>query len=354
MPTPHSAPVNLRPEVEIPGRKDTYCGSDPAVRFAAPILILAVFLTPRLARAAGAGLESVSIPRPEGRRHVLVYPPSASGTAPRPLVILLHGHAGSAAQLLGRERSAAPLSVWLHIAARENLILAAPDGVQGPDGRRGWNDGREDAPGNPATDDVGLIAALIDREIATDHADPCRVFIMGMSNGGIMTLRLAVELGPRLAGVAAVSASMAAQTRVPPPSHPLSVMMICGTKDPLVPYAGGEVHFFNHPRGAVIGVDATIARWRLVDKLGQSAPETVELPHRRRGDPTRATQMIWGTDPHGLQVELIRIDGGGHVEPSETQHYGRLYRRIVGPQNCDLEAAEAAWAFFRDKRAAGE
>lgn len=308
-----------------------------------------VFGTASVSHASETTPESVTISRPEGPRHVLVHTPAAASALSRPLVILLHGHGGSAAQLLGQERTAAPLSVWLSIADREQLIVAAPDGAKGGDGKPGWNDGRNDAHGNPPTDDVGFIAALIDREITVDHADPRRVFVMGMSNGGIMTLRLAVELGPRLAAVAAASASFPAQTNLPPPSHPLSVLMINGTDDPLVPYAGGDVHFHHHSRGAVIGVEEAIALWRRADHLPDTPAHTETFSHRLPRDPTRATKFVWGADPRGPQVELIRIDDGGHVEPSITQRYRALYLRIVGHQNGDLEAAEEAWAFFRNK-----
>jgi poly(3-hydroxybutyrate) depolymerase len=46
-----------------------------------------------------------------------------------------------------------------------------------------------------------------------------------------------------------------------------------------------------------------------------------------------------------------RIDGGGHIEPSLTEHPHRVYTAVVGPQNTDVEATEEAFAFFKDKRA---
>ena len=43
------------------------------------------------------------------------------------------------------------------------------------------------------------------------------------------------------------------------------------------------------------------------------------------------------------------MTGGGHQEPSPTVRGGRLYSRIVGPQNGDYESADEAWAFFKTK-----
>jgi len=48
----------------------------------------------------------------------------------------------------------------------------------------------------------------------------------------------------------------------------------------------------------------------------------------------------------------MRIELGGHIEPSIAQRAWRAYLTLVGPQNSDFEVAEEAWRFFRTKRAA--
>jgi|GEM_PF-6249279 len=65
------------------------------------------------------------------------------------LLTLLHGHGGSADQIIGLENSKAPFKVWLDIAKRENLILIIPDGAPGLNDNKGWNDCRTDADNNP-------------------------------------------------------------------------------------------------------------------------------------------------------------------------------------------------------------
>jgi polyhydroxybutyrate depolymerase len=47
---------------------------------------------------------------------------------------------------------------------------------------------------------------------------------------------------------------------------------------------------------------------------------------------------------------LYEVRGGGHTEPSLTEHNRRLYKRIVGPQNRDIEMAEEVWSFFKNRR----
>ena len=295
-------------------------------------------------------IQKLSMQRPEGARTYYLSNPAAAKPGKKPLIILLHGHTGSAKQLLGQGIGAAPLSHWLDIAERESLIVIAPEGVKGDDNQQGWNDCRSDAVGNPHTDDVGLVTALIDEAVAKYDADPARVFAMGMSNGAMMSFRLAADIPGKLAGFGAVSGSMAAKSRCQEPKTPISALIISGTADPLVPYSGGNVGFKNQPsRGSVIGIEAAADFYRRLDKLPLKPAMKDSFAHHDDADPTRAHRARWGADAKAPQVELITIEGGGHVEPSESQRIARFYARIVGPQNGDLEAAEEAWAFFKDK-----
>lgn len=306
---------------------------------------------PSSAAVASPAPQALTLPRPEGPRRVLLAVPAHAPAGPRPLVILLHGHGGSAAQTLGLERTAAPLSQWLAIGQREGLLVAAPDGLVGGDQKSGWNDCRRDTQTNPTSDDVGLISALIDEAVAHHGADPARVYLMGMSNGGMMALRYAMEAGDRLAGVAAVSASMATDSRCPAIKAPLSLLMVGGTADGIVPWDGGPVGKRQEGRrGRVIGAEATVMRWRERDGLFGEPARSESVPHRDPADPTRAQRTVWGAQPGGLQIELLRIDGGGHVEPSVAHRVSAAYSLLVGHQSGDLEVADEAWSFFRDKR----
>lgn len=73
-----------------------------------------------------------------------------------------------------------------------------------------------------------------------------------------------------------------------------------------------------------------------------------ELPPRDAS--SRVSCLLWGEDPAGLQVGLIRVDGGGHAEPSPSRRYPRWITWLIGAQSADFETAEVAWAFFKDKR----
>ncbi|GAA5177821.1 PHB depolymerase family esterase [Niveibacterium umoris] len=314
------------------------------------IACLSIFIA---AAASGATVSQAELQRPEGVRHYLVATPVRSDVGKHPLIVLLHGHTGSAAQVLGQKHTAAPMSTWLAIADREGLVVVAPDGARGDDGKQGWNDCRGDASSNPKTDDVGFIDAIIAREIAEHAADPDRVFVMGMSNGGMMAFRQAIESRHGLAGFATIGASMALQNRCRSPLTPVTALVVAGTADPLVPYTGGTVGF--HPgdaRGGVIGVEKAVDVWRRLAALPDTPATVTTFEHRDASDPTRAIRTVWGEDPKRVQVELVKISGGGHIEPSITQRIHWPYTKLVGKQNGDFDIAEEAWLLFKNKRRA--
>jgi polyhydroxybutyrate depolymerase len=310
---------------------------------------IAIVLSGLLTQAAGAAaLQSKTIELDGQLREYLLASPVASHTDSRPLVILLHGHLGTARNALGAGTRPSPLSAWLDIVDREQILVVALQGLKGPDGQTGWHDCRKDAAGNPRADDVKFASTVARELIASGRADPRRLYVMGMSNGAMMSQRLAVEMQPAPAAITAVAGTIALGGECRDPTHPVSVLIIHGTDDPLVPYAGGPVGFGGHgQRGAVLGAEATRDLWRRVDGLKQVAPVAKSFAHLG-ADATRVRSVSYGPDT-GPQVELVTIEHGGHIEPSLRFHYGPLYEHLVGLQNRDFESAEHAWAFFAPK-----
>jgi polyhydroxybutyrate depolymerase len=285
------------------------------------------------------------------RTALLLWPDSAGQGEHLPLVILLHGRGASAAGSLGLRKSVpAPLSAWVAIAERDRVAVLALQGSRGRSELAGWNDCRVDDPSKPEADDTAYANLALRQTLAQHPIDLGRIYLMGMSNGAMMTFRLSQELDQPVAALAAVAGTMPAGQGCPPPRRPLSVLLIHGTSDPLVPYQGGEVHFGTAEMGSVLSVDETAARWRSLDQI-DAAARTEALPRLLASEgKTSAIRTVWGRDAAGLQVELIRIDGGGHAEPSVDHNYGRIYLGLAGPQNHDFESAEEAWRFFRTKR----
>lgn len=298
--------------------------------------------------APTAPVVKMDMPRPEGLRHYLKAVPTQPAARKRPLVIVLHGSGASAAQVLGKAFPPSPLSLWLEIAEREQVLIVAPDGTK----RRGelaWNDGFAAIASNPTSDDVGFVNAIIDRAIAEDGVDPERIYVIGVSKGGMMAYRLAAELAPRLAAFSAVLAGMPVQAAYPMPSIPLSTLIVAGTADPFIPYSGGKFPYTLWFSAPSLGIETTAAVWRELAGLPE-APHIAAVAALQDGAPTRVTRYTWSDDASALEVRLLKIDGGGHAEPSRKKRYPGMFNRFPGRQNADLEIAEEAWSFFKEKR----
>lgn len=266
------------------------------------------------------------------RTYLLHIPPQGDSPRPMPLVLAFHGGGG---QGPGMER----LTRFDAIADREGFLVAYPDGV-----KRGWNDERGDAAdllerGN--VDDVAFVAALLDA-IAREHAvDVRRIFATGMSNGAIFCNLLGDRLAPRIAAIAPVAGGLAAPLEASfAPARPVSVLLINGTKDPLVPYAGGFV--VNRRRGEVVGAERTARLWAARDGCA-AEPRAARLPDTDPTDGCVARETTWAGGTGGAEVTLLTIEGGGHTWPGGAQY---LPRGIIGRVCRDFDASERIWAFF--------
>jgi polyhydroxybutyrate depolymerase len=299
----------------------------------------AFFLGISLDEAPTAPVTRVDLITPDGPRHYLKAAPTRLPESRRPLVIVLHGGGASAAQVLGMAFPASPLSVWLEIAEQENLVVIAPNGYC-QRGKQAWNDGFADVASNPTVDDVGFIDTIIDRAIAEDGVDPERIYVIGVSKGGMLAYRIAAELGRRLAAFSAILAGMPERRTYPLPTIPLPALIVGCTSDPFIPYAGGKFRHTLRFLAPVIGIESTAAFWRQLAGLPVT-PSTESV-----GTVVRRT---WGDNPATLQVSMLKIDGG-HAEPSRKKRYPGLFSFFPGRQNADVEIAEEAWRFFKNKR----
>ncbi len=270
-----------------------------------------------------------------GARSYLVYvPPAARVPAGgRPLVLVLHGGMGTAEQMVRFTRFNA-------IAEGEGFAVAYPQGVQ-----RRWNDGRVFRGRTEIdSDDVGFLLALIeDVSRAMAPVDRRRVFAAGISNGGFMSMRLACEAASSFAAVAAVTATMPADLGARcRPDAPISVMVINGTADPLVPYAGGHVRgFLGTTRGAIWSTDQTMGFWARANRCG--APIAQPLPDRDVSDRSRIIEIRYRGRGRA-HVTLLSVANGGHTWPGAAQYAPAA---LIGVANQDIDASEVIWSFFK-------
>jgi polyhydroxybutyrate depolymerase len=281
------------------------------------------------------GMRLVSFEHDGRTRECLVHVPAGAPAGTCPLLIVLHGGGGTAKGLVKLTKGR-----FNELADRDGFYAVYPTGLG-----KSWNDFRENRSGyshRENIDDVGFISALIDRLITAYPIDKNRVFATGMSNGGFMSYRLACELSGKIRGIAAVAAThpVGADTLCHS-SRPMSVLIINGTDDPIVPYNGGEVSLFGISRGRNVSTDDTIAFWEKADGC-TGGRETLELPDSDPADGTRVTR-ISSASRTGARVVLYRVVGGGHTWPGGW-HY--LPTTFIGRTSRDFNACDEIWAFF--------
>jgi polyhydroxybutyrate depolymerase len=287
----------------------------------------------------GLSLQAITFDGRE-RSYYLHLPPGYNATSRLPVVFVLHG--GGRAD--GDE--VADRTGYNSIADREGFIVVYPNGVDAQ-----WNDGRgktfRKAGDNTAIDDVAYIAGLIDRMIRDYKGDASRMYVTGLSNGGMMTLRLGCEISGKLAAIAPVIANIPENIiGTCTPDAPLPVLLMNGTDDPLVPWEGGSVGFLWKTMGKVVSTADTVSFW--TEHNHCSPTPTIELLEDKDSkDDSRVEVSTYSNCPDSAEVILYTIIGGGHSFPG-----GNIPDRplLLGRKNNDINAAEVIWAFFKEHK----
>jgi polyhydroxybutyrate depolymerase len=139
---------------------------------------------------------------------------------------------------------------------------------------------------------------------------------------------------------AQLSVALAEQT----PPLPISIMIINGTDDPIVPFDGGEVRLleFGRSRGEILSTDETVERFRRYNDC-EAAPELVKLPDSEPDDGTAVEIESYPNCAADTGVILVRVVGGGHTWPGGQPY---LSPKIVGVVSREINASEMILDFF--------
>jgi len=269
------------------------------------------------------------------RTYLVHLPASYDKSRLWPLVIVLHGGGGQ-----GKNMDA--LTGFNTESDREGFVAIYPDAVG-----RNWNDGRGDPNIKSQAadiDDVSFISALIDRLEKDLSINKKMIYVTGISNGAMMSHRLGCELSAKIAAIAPVAGNIPAKMQpVWSPSHPLSVLIISGTGDPLVPWGGGDVTFLTLKRGRVISVADTVKFWVVTNGCA-AGPETFQLPDIDSTDGTITTVESYKGCNGKAEVVLYTVKGGGHTWPGGLQY---MNESSIGKTSRDFNATATIWQFFK-------
>ena len=139
------------------------------------------------------------------REYKVYIPASVNFSKPIPLILCFHGGGGNAnsqIKMTGMNKS----------ADKHGFIVAYPDGTPSfmVENMKTWNS-NNDCCGRANrinSNDVGFVRAIIAELKQKLYIDPDRIYATGMSNGGMMSYRLACELSDQIAAIAPVAGTL--------------------------------------------------------------------------------------------------------------------------------------------------
>lgn len=246
-----------------------------------------------------------------------------------PLMFTLHGSTANATYQINDGN-------WQQYAEQKGFILVAPeavaihaDGTLSSEGKSmaeiqrsemqwlRWNAVDSDPQGGFGVDDVQYISDLIDLFTGTGYADPARVYSCGLSHGGFMSLKLAVELPEKIAGVGIVSALLCPQyTELTMAGQP-KLVFLHGTADEVVPIEGMVYDFDGDGEKEYLWAHSLedSVNWFL-QQYGMSGQfSETPLPDTSPYDGTTITRRGYTNEAGEEWVVTYIIDGGGHTWP---------------------------------------
>jgi polyhydroxybutyrate depolymerase len=253
-----------------------------------------------------------------------LFVPASAPMMNAPLVVVLHGGYGTGVQ-------AESAYHWDDAARRSGFLVAYPDGLG-----RAWNAGTCcGQPQRENVDDVAFLTAVVHAVVREQHADSRRVFFTGISNGALMSYRMACEALIPIAAIGPV-----AGTLVTPCPHPqaTSVLAIHGLDDRAVPFNGGRGQ---GAVGEVRSVTSSLNVWVARDRCGP--------PRGKTASPV--TVIRWSCSD-GRVLSLVTIAGAGHQWPgavppsSAAMAIASVLGLQLSPPSTALDATSTLWTFF--------
>jgi len=263
-------------------------------------------------------------------------PSDYNGIDEIPMVVVLHGGNSNGMNFMDN-------SYFDEIGDTVSYISVFPTAYLGQ-----WTDGR----GNTQADSLGIddiifLSDMIDT-LATEYSiDTCKLYLTGISNGGMMTHRFACEKPEKFQGYASIAASI--PTYYYPncsPNLPVNMMMIHGTEDNFSPYEGGTSGIPSST-GTVTGIDSTINFWNNNNScINADSPDSIVYADINLMDNSYVVSYDYSPCTDNGEVKLYKVYGGGHTLPGGP---GPIQIPIIGYSNKDINGAYEIWKFFSNK-----
>lgn len=251
-----------------------------------------------------------------------------------PVVIAIHGAFSDAAY--HEERTG-----FSRVAEQEGFVVLYPNGIGLFGFLQHWNAGHCCARAlDEGLDDIGFIFAALEDVARAVNIDRRRVYVTGFSNGGMLTHYLGATQGRRVAAIAPVAGAMGGSGapaepvwRLPDAVRPLPTMLVHGTADDRVPYAGGPRP--DRPESQqYLSVADAVDYWRRQDGCGGEAS-------REQRHAGLVTLERWENCDSGAEVQLWTLHDWRHTWPGPDDPTNPAQPGLDG-----FDAAAEIWRFF--------
>ena len=283
------------------------------------------------------------------RDYRIHVPPQAASGRPLPMVINMAGATqnGQIEEILSDMDPNADENGYLAVypdGTRISKVLS-PDPVA-KQAQYGWNAG--ECCGLPVTrkiNDVGFLEAVIADVAARTPVDLRRVYMTGISNGGMMAYAFAAEASTHVAAIASVSGQV--EIPVIHPTRPVPTMEFHSVNDPIAKFAGVP----NQNPLLVLSVMQGIHQWAKADGCSSTPHVGTEIVGAAGSISAgeTATPITYAPCRDGVEVALWRYTGSGHVWPGSTLNMGPKKNWILtgsGRGIIIVNADEMMWEFF--------
>jgi polyhydroxybutyrate depolymerase len=260
--------------------------------------------------------ESISVGN-ETRDYVEYIPSNYQNAEAAPLIIILHGIGGFAA-----DYATYGLNPIADTARFIPVYLQGELNSPGPFGQTAWNNGTLLA---STADDLAFIENIIDTMAVNYNIDRSRVYIVGISMGAIMTYKALHHLSDKLAAAVCHIGTMSNEELTNySPSIPRPVMQIHGVNDVVVPYSGQALPSLGL-------VPPTLAKLKSVN--GWNGDSTITNIPNTANDSVTIEKIVYNTATR-LEHWKMSGAGAGHIV-------------LFEPIN-DTSGMEITWHFLRE------
>jgi polyhydroxybutyrate depolymerase len=201
------------------------------------------------------------------------------------------------------------------LADSERFLVAYPEGIGLFGLFQHWNAGH--CCGKAAdnqVDDISFVAEVIDTVRLKLAVDPARIYMAGMSNGGMLTYRFATERTGNLAAAAVVCATIGSTKvnetepwRLQQPQKALPIIGFQGLDDKTMPFKTVSTVSQDKPR--FLPTTDAIEFW-------QNSNGCEAAPAKSIANNGSVQHLTWKNCQEGSSLEFVLLEGWGHQWPA--------------------------------------